>query len=170
MGKHVVFTGSESTGKTILATRLALDTGWPHVPEYAREWLQNKNRYTESDVYRMALGQYAAINEVFQNPETNWVADTDLLTFRIWLDVRYGHVAQWVIDLHRRQVPTIYLLCAPDLPWQADPLRENEHDRQTLFDLYEDILRKEALPYEVITGMGEERYGCVVDVLEGLKV
>ncbi|MCB0529961.1 MAG: hypothetical protein KDC65_15905, partial [Saprospiraceae bacterium] len=42
----------------------------------------------------------------------------------------------------------LYLLCAPDFPWQPDPLREHPEERNVLFGLYRVLL--EGLPARFI--------------------
>ncbi len=153
----IVITGPESTGKTTLASRLAAELGLPLVSELARERLADaESRYTEADVYRLAILQYRQQMEVtIRHPLV--LADTDLLTYRIWLDVRFGGCASWLQALHTRSSQVHYLLCTPDLPWIADPLRENPHDRQMLFESHLTILNNESWPYTIVSGIGQER-------------
>ena len=154
----IVVTGPESSGKTTLAQQLARRTGWPLVSEVARQQLERTGPvYRESDVYRLALLQAAAIEQMCQHAETPVLADTDLLTYRIWLTTRFGRCAEWLINMHHRQAADLYLLCAPDLPWQADPLRENPLDRDDLFVRHQDMLDREGLPYREIRGVGDRR-------------
>jgi nicotinamide riboside kinase len=57
-------------------------------------------------------------------------------------------------------------LCKPDIAWQADPLRENAHDRARLFDLYQADLTARRLPYSEISGHGEERLARAISAVE----
>jgi nicotinamide riboside kinase len=50
-----------------------------------------------------------------------------------------------------------YFLCAPDIPWQPDALREHPHERAQLFEHYEHLLRRERLPYHILRGPHAER-------------
>src|SRR5688572_6159778 len=59
--KRVVLTGSESTGKTTLAARLAEHYGTLWVPEFGREYLDRKGAFLDaSDIEPIARGQQAA--------------------------------------------------------------------------------------------------------------
>ena len=59
-----------------------------------------------------------------------------------------------------------YLLCAPDIPWEPDPLRENGgHMREKLFHLYMQVLETHKLRYEIISGPGEERLSKAIFAL-----
>ncbi len=150
----IVLTGPESSGKTTLAEQLALDLGLPLVPEVAREILTRQGpAYTEADVYRMALAQWRQQERICSEAGSGMVvADTDLLTYRIWLEQKYSRCAPWIHALHKRGAPTHYLLCAPDLPWEPDPLREHEHAREALFDLHLLILTREDWPHTILQG------------------
>ncbi|MCF8239121.1 MAG: ATP-binding protein [Saprospiraceae bacterium] len=150
----IVLTGPESSGKTTLAEQLSLDLGLPLVTEVAREILTRRRpAYTEADVYRMALAQWSRQEGVCRRSDTGLVvADTDLLTYRIWLEVKYNRCSSWVRALHHRGAPVHYLLCAPDLPWEPDPLREHEHGREALFERHLNILDQEQWPYTILKG------------------
>ena len=150
----IVLTGPESSGKTTLAEQLSQDLGVPLVPEVAREILTRQGpSYSESDVYRMALAQWRRQERICHQSGIGLVvADTDLLTYRIWLEVKYHQCSSWVQALHRRGAPVHYLVCKPDLPWESDPLREHEHGRDALFERHLEILDHEHWPYSILHG------------------
>jgi nicotinamide riboside kinase len=54
----------------------------------------------------------------------------------------------------------LFLLCAPDLPWEPDPLRvlPDANRRWEIHRLFESLLRERGLPYVVLQGFGEERW------------
>lgn len=145
-----VITGPESSGKTTLAEMLATIHGIPYIPEYARQYLGNRLIYAASDVYRIAMHQYQAINTL--QPSSIQVADTDVLTCIIWLEWRFGHAAEWLERLWLAHLPDAYLLCQPDIPWEADPLRENPYDREILFERYIEKIQSTGTNYHIISG------------------
>ncbi|MBK7011006.1 MAG: ATP-binding protein [Saprospiraceae bacterium] len=58
MKKWFVFTGPESSGKTTLAERLSADLNLPLVPEFARQYLENKGgKYTLEEIDYIAQKQ-----------------------------------------------------------------------------------------------------------------
>lgn len=164
-GTLIVVTGPESAGKTTLVRELSLQLGCPPVPEVARERLADRPVYAEQDICRLALLQYRQIEEALHRHPLA-IADTDLLTYRIWLQWRYGRQPRWLQDLHRHQRPFLYLLCTPDLPWQPDPLRENPTDRESLFQAHREILGAETMPFRIVTGQGPERLRLAQAILE----
>lgn len=61
----ITIVGPESSGKTTLARQLAVDLGYPWVPEYAREYLERQGGYyDEADLEKIAVGQIEAIHKV----------------------------------------------------------------------------------------------------------
>jgi len=52
----------------------------------------------------------------------------------------------------------LYLLCDIDLPWQPDPLREHPDKRKFLFDKYYEELTLMNANFEVVTGLGDQRF------------
>ena len=60
----ITIVGPESSGKTTLARQLAAELGCPWVPEYAREYLEQRGGYyDESDIEMIAEGQMKVISE-----------------------------------------------------------------------------------------------------------
>ena len=75
----VVITGPESCGKTTLARQLADRWEAPLVNEAARNYLQKKDSYDESDLLEIAKIQVAMEQEKTVISEEKLVCDTDLL-------------------------------------------------------------------------------------------
>jgi hypothetical protein len=50
------------------------------------------------------------------------------------------------------------MLCEPDIPWEYDPLRENEHDRYRLYDQYKNILELDQRIVIKVNGLDELRF------------
>ncbi len=136
----IVFTGPECSGKTTWSTWYANKIGAKWVPEYAREYLNKLNRdYVKADLLEIAKGQYNLIQDAIEN-NGRVVADTDLLTIKIWSEVKYGEVDQEIIDLWQKQIPQRYILTYPDITWKYDPLRESPNDREGLFKIYHEMI------------------------------
>lgn len=158
---HIVCaTGPESTGKTSLCRVLAASFGVPWLPEYAREYLAGRADYDESDVAAIAREQMRREAELVAGSPAGVVLDTDLSVLLIWWRERFGPAPAWLEQAFAVQSPRCYLLCRPDLPWQADPLRETAGDRETLwrhYQAYRELLTEHGLPFVVIEGRGAVR-------------
>lgn len=169
-GLSIVCTGPESCGKSTLAAALADELGLPRVDEVARDWLNARGGiYTCPDLDLIAVAQHEAElaareADVTQAPDTARVesantnntpvavVDTDITVIAIWAEERFGQVSPRLQELLCSVPPRLYVLCSPDIPWQADPLRENPHDRERLFVAYGQLL--ESLPWPVVTVSG----------------
>ena len=155
----VSIVGPESCGKTTLARELAEHLSMPLVEEVARKALAGRPGYGFEDVVCIARAQWREEREA----SVPAVLDTDLLVVRIWLSDKFGVVLAWLEEAvrgtHRSKR---YLLCAPDVPWEPDPLRENPHDRQRIFDLYREALEDLGLPFAVVRGLGAARFASAL--------
>lgn len=170
----LVTTGPESAGKTTLARDLARHLHWPLVSEQSRPYLnelylhQPAGSYTQADLLAIARQQWQAEQALLAAGHQQLVCDTDLLVILVWSEVKYGSCEPALLELFERslQVPRHYLLCAPDIPWEADPLRESPYDRATLLQLYVDKLRSLGLSWQLLQGDPQQR---LQDALQGVQ-
>lgn len=168
---RIVITGPESSGKSALAKALSTAFDAPCVPEYARTYLAAKGtEYELSDIVNIAIGQLALAEALEQQPGTTgrlMIIDTWMLELRVWADYRFGVVPNVLEDMYREHLPDFYVLCKPDIPWEPDPLRENPHDRDHLYDLYLSAIIESGIRYVVASGTGPERVSRIRSVVEG---
>ena len=141
------------------------------MPEYARDYLNSLGRpYRRSDLLHIARGQYLWERYAAHFARRYLFSDTSMLVMKVWSDYRFGRTHRWISEQLCRQSDSLFLLCAPDIPWEADPLRENPGDRQQLFAVYERELRSMALPYTVISGPErEERLRQAVTAVDNFQ-
>jgi len=156
---RVVLTGAECSGKTTLAAHLAGRFGAPLALEYARWYLE---RHGPAYDYPL-LRRLCRCHEAWQRRRVParaplGVFDTDTLNYKIWCDVVYGRCHPEIRRRVERERRHVYLLCAPDLPWEYDPLRENPNDREQLFERHRREIERLGRPCIVISGRGEIRY------------
>jgi NadR type nicotinamide-nucleotide adenylyltransferase len=164
---RIVITGPESSGKSTLARELAThyETVW--VAEYAREYIDNLNRkYNYVDILEIAKGQISRENVLAENAHKILFCDTGLLVPKIWCNVKFGKCHSWILDAINNHKYDLYLLCKPDLPWQADPQRENPDDRDELFDLYLNELETQGLPYFIVEGNEGKRLHNAIQCID----
>lgn len=159
--KRIAIVGPESCGKTQLAQELSRELHAPWVPEFARPWFAARQRthYELDDIIAIARGQLALEAQLAQGAQ--WlVCDTSVLVCIIWAEVRFGFCPDELAVLWRPQDYALHLLLEPDLPWQADPLRENPIDRDVLFQRYESALQAQEIAVVRVSGLGEARLSC----------
>lgn len=159
--RKVVITGPESSGKTTLALDLSAHFDAPWVPEQARPYLEaRQGLYGEADLLRIAHAQLEA--EDMHTGTDLLICDTDLITIRIWGEEKFGRSDPWIVRATEQRTYDHWLLCSPDIPWEPDPLRENPHDRERLFEVHRDLLTRLGLPFTVISGDPDERLRAAV--------
>jgi NadR type nicotinamide-nucleotide adenylyltransferase len=155
---NIAITGPESTGKTTLARILAERMNGLYIPEFARTYLEkSKGIYFENDLLTIAKGQSEAISAGLSSDANLILCDTDMTVIEIWYQVKFGPIPenlQTILDQHTHD---FYLLCYPDIPWEADVLRENPFDRMALFHLYEKQLQAKSANYQIVKGIAEQR-------------
>ncbi len=162
---RIAFTGPESCGKSTLAKWLSEMYRLPLSEEFAREYLSQKESYIQDDLNSITLGQLAD----WQKKGAEFVADTEMTVLKIWSEYRFKNAAPLILEAHKNQAFDHYFLCAPDIPWEADPLRENPSNRDELFILYEAEIIKNQWTYTILKGSLEKRQKEVIRVLNTLQ-
>lgn len=155
--QKILLTGPESTGKTTLAQQLAQQYACPWVAEFARGFLTQLNRpYTQADLLPILIGQLDTEDAAQrQYGEASFLfCDTGPEVLYIWSMEKYGSVHPLIERVLQHRSYHRRLLCYPDLPWEADPLREAPTlaTRIHLFDAYEALFQRYGLAYEVVRG------------------
>ncbi|MGV9011671.1 MAG: AAA family ATPase [Flavobacteriales bacterium] len=170
--RKVVITGAECSGKSTLSEDLAQHYGISWVPEMARQYLDVLDRpYDESDLLKIAQLQVRTEDE--RQAESSLatpllVCDTDLLTIRIWGEEKFGRSDPWIVQQTEERPYDLWLLCRPDIPWVYDPQRENPHDRDRLFAVYEKTLKSLGKRYAIVEGEHSKRLALAIALTEGV--
>ena len=136
------------------------------VKEYAREYLQKKGKdyvYSQDDVLLIARKTSELLAKAFKSNSDALIVDTDFYVLDIWWRERYGESNEEISMMKETYDFDLYLVCQPDLPWESDPLRENEEDRDRLFALYMEDLFNDGKTVEVVKGSGDARMQEVLD-------
>lgn len=155
---RVCLTGPESTGKSELAARLARDLGFVCVPEYAREYAeQRNNQLSAEDVEPIARGSIERIPE----DAPRLILDTDLISTVVYARHYYGSCPAWIEEAARMRRADLYLLLDTDVEWIPDPARDAGGDeREDLFDAFRAALDEFGTEWEIVSGDWEERYAA----------
>jgi len=164
----IAITGPESSGKTTLTEKLAIKYNASSVPEFARNYLLDRNGiYNQHDLDTIAIGQVNSLEAI----QTNFlICDTEMTVIKIWSEFKYKSCSEIILNLYKQQKFDHYFLCYPDIPWEEDPLRENPNDREMLFDIYLNELKKNNIPFTVISGNLETRLKTCEEVIERLSL
>jgi NadR type nicotinamide-nucleotide adenylyltransferase len=167
--RRVTVTGSESTGKTWLAQRLAhrFETVW--VPEFAREYLVQKAAPLDaSDVEPIARGQRISEDDALRRARDLAILDTDLVSTVVYADHYYGTCPAWVEQSARKRLADLYLLCDSDVPWVADAARDRPRARREIHAAFVEHLERYGARYALVRGTWEQREASAITAVDAL--
>jgi nicotinamide riboside kinase len=166
---RIAITGPESSGKTSLAIEIAAHFGSSYVPEFARFYLQNRAfNYTVADLEHISRSQVEWFERSARIKAPLLIQDSDFAVMHVWMEERFKQCSLEIEAMRRSMHFNHYLLCAPDLPWSFDPLRENPNDRWRLFERYVAVLQAWGLPYTIVEGEGQPRINMALAKISGL--
>jgi len=166
---RVVFTGSESTGKSTLALAVANHYGVEVVPEFVRAFAEEKGVPIEfSDHGAIARGQMALEDEYIARASTLLVQDTDLLSTVVYCRHYFGRCPAWIEEAAERRRPDLYLLCETDVPWVADGVRDRGHMRDDMQRLFEDAVNTAKTASASLRGDAANRLAAAIGVIDAL--
>ena len=170
----IVLYGPESTGKTTLAKALAAHYNTQWVPEFAREFLQEKwDKYREKctlqDLIAIAHGQLAAENEASKKANNLLFCDTNILVTKVWSETHFeGYCAPELNVILAETHYDYYLLTDIDVPWEADDLRDRPQQRESMLAYFKAQLEQYNFPYLQLSGTLEERLIQATALLDDL--
>ena len=169
--RKIVVIGPESTGKSTLCQQLAEHYKTVWCPEFAREYLMAKggNNYTYSDLLNIAHGQMELEQAMLAEARNGfYFIDTDMYVMKVWCEVAFEQCHTWILKQIARQHYDFYFLCAPDLPWVEDELREYPDPavRKRLYKIYKDIMVNSGCPWSEISGSDMQRFQMAIGILD----
>ncbi|MFD0932338.1 AAA family ATPase [Psychroflexus salinarum] len=170
----IVLFGPESSGKSSLAEALAevYDTEW--VPEFARDYLQEKyNNSAEvchpSDLIPIAKGQIQLENKLAKRAKDYLFCDTNVLQTLTYAKVYFENFQNDVLEqCVKHHEYTHYFLTFIDTPWVADDLRDKPDERSEMFSTFEDTLIRRNLPYTILKGDLKQRLQKAKSIIKTL--
>ena len=172
MTVRIVITGPECTGKTTLAASLATAIGAPWVPEASRAYAGRVARegrgLTARDVSPIARAQLAAEDAALAGAPALVVLDTDLLSTVAYAEHYFGLDVAWINEAARARRGDLYLLCAPDIPWEADGVRDRPAAREEMFALFQRVLRRSGANVTGVRGLGPARLDAALRAVRPL--
>ena len=170
---RVVVTGGECTGKTTLARALAerWKTAW--AAEAAREVaLARPGALGPEDVPAIARAHLRLADPAERASRESGrpvvFLDQDLLSTVVYARHYYGSCPPWIERLAVERRGDLYLLCAPDFPWESDGVRDRPAARAELHALFAEALRQAGARVAEVSGSGDARTAGAVAAVEAL--
>ncbi len=134
MTRRIVLTGPEASGKTTLARALARNFRAAWLPEQARLYAEQvKRELTAADAELIAQRTIDAEDAAVAGDPSLLLLDTDLISTVVYVRHYYGPCPAWIESAAREHRADLYLLCAPDLPWNPDGVRDRPAQREEMF-------------------------------------
>jgi NadR type nicotinamide-nucleotide adenylyltransferase len=156
--RRIVLTGPEASGKTTLAKALARNFRAAWLPEQARMYAEQVTRpLTAADAEIIARRTINAADAALANDPPLLLFDTDLISTVVYVRHYYGPCPAWIEDAARERRGDLYLLCAPDLPWTSDGVRDRPAQRQEIFALFEGAMKEFDCTVVDVAGAGIAR-------------
>lgn len=167
---RVAIVGTESTGKTTLAQRLAERFGTAWVPEFGREYCSDRDArlLTESDFEAIAWGQAMAEHEYAARSNGVLICDTELHTTCTWSELIIGRCPPWIRAAAAARRYDLILFLGHDSPWVDDGTRVLELRRVEHTRLLESELRAAGRPWATLDGTFAEREAVAVQMVQAL--
>jgi len=168
----IAIIGPESSGKTTLAKIIEKNYDALYVKEYARTYLsklKNPSNYSLQDLNNIAVEQFNAYKKAEETKPQLLVCDTEILTIKIWSEDKFGKSTRIIDNLLSKQNFDLFLLCMPDIQWEADPLREDEYRRDTIFQFYKNYCTTNNLHYTIIQDDIKSREGKINKIIKSIS-
>ena len=169
----VALFGPESTGKTTLAIQLAehFKTAW--VPEFARDYLQQKWDKTAqicdvNDMLPIAYGQTKLENETLSTANKFLFCDTNLLVTKVFSEVYYNFCDPLLDKAARKHDYDLFFLTDIDVPWEKDDLRDKPQERESVFAVFKQTLIDDNKPFITLSGDKNLRLKKAIQIVSDL--
>ena len=154
--------GPESTGKTTIAAQLAQEFNTIWIPEFARDYLQDKwnskqEICTPEDLIPIAIGQTKLENEALSQANAILFCDTNLLVTKVFSDIYYKQCHHLIEKAAKKHKYDLFFLTDVDVQWEADDLRDKPSERENTLAIFEKALIDFEKPYIKLSGNKQER-------------
>ncbi len=165
--QKVVFVGTESTGKSTIAQRLAEkhDTLWVH--EYGRElWEEPGHTPSFEDFWKVGKTQYAREQAAALHANRYLFCDTNAWTTYQWSKLYYRTADQKLVDLAKSTLNEyVWFMCGNEFGWVDDGRRELKNNSREFQITQQAELMRQGVPIMFLTGTVEERIRRVENVI-----
>lgn len=165
--KIVCLYGSESTGKSFMAKKLAEKYHTEFVPEVARELLTS-NEFTEDDIIKIGYAQIDRINLKLKTANKILFCDTDTITTQLYSQHYLKVVPPVLHELEKQIQYDHYFLFDVDVPWVADGLRDLGAKRKEMFEFFKAALDQRNISYTLVQGDWTTRERTITDFIDSL--
>lgn len=159
----VALLGAECTGKSTLAEALAAHANAGLVAEYLREWCDTHGRTPQRHEQAHVAAEQTARIEAAAREHALVICDTTPLITALCSQHYFDDDTLMAEALAFQRRCDLTLLCAPDLPWQADGFLRDGPEVRARFDArLRAALAGHGLPWVEIRGDEGERLAAAL--------
>ncbi len=163
----VALLGAECTGKSTLAEALAAHFKAGLVTEYLREWCALHGRTPQRHEQAAIAAEQAARIEAASRAHDLVICDTTPLITALCSEHYFGDTSLTAGALAFQRRCSLTLLCAPDLPWEADGFLRDGPGVRAAFDArLRDTLESHGLGWVDIAGGNDSRLTAAIAALQ----
>ena len=171
---RVVINGPESTGKTTLIKELAEFFNTEYVPEFARDYLQEKWNLkkevcSKEDLIVIVKEQVNLENELSLKANKILLLDTNIITTINWSITHFdGYCDPWIIKQAEFLKYDHYLITNIDIPWVKDDLRDRPNEREHMLSSLINEHDIRGLRYSIIAGDKPKRLDKAIEIINNI--
>ena len=170
----VVINGPESSGKTTLTKQLAEYFNTEYVPEFARDYLQEKwdlkkEVCSKEDLLVIVKEQVNLENKLSSKANKVLFLDTNIITTINWSITHFdGFCDPWIQKQSELLIYDHYLITNIEIPWVKDDLRDRPNARESMLSSLINQHDIRGLKYSIISGDIDERRSQSIDIIKNL--
>ncbi len=166
--ERVVFLGAESTGKSTLAQAVAERLGEPYAEEYGRTLWEERGGDVPLADYVLIAERHRALEDAAAGRARRFVfCDTNATTTQQYAFFFHGacpaRVQALAAECRARYAHTV--VCAPDIPFDADGFRADADVRRYMDGAICNDLTLRGIPYTVVGGPLAARVAAVCRII-----
>jgi HTH-type transcriptional regulator, transcriptional repressor of NAD biosynthesis genes len=164
----VAVLGTESTGKTTLALRLADHFHCSLVLEAARDIIIDSKAFSLADLYAVAEEHTRRIDQAIRKDCGLIMVDTDIHITQSYAHHLFGQALDLPEHVYATQKAALYLYLCNDAAYEQDGTRLLQDERDALDQSHRDILREAGITPVELRGGWEERFQKAVAAVNRL--
>jgi len=167
--KTIFISGAESTGKTIMAERLANHYGATLVSETGRKIIKNSNSFTQDDLYLVAEEHANLISSAKLTLSPLVIVDTDIYVTQSYCHFVFGDHLNIDPKIYSINSADLRLFLSTDVPFVQDGTRMGSEFREGLSVSHERVLFEYGQGYEMINGDDwDRRFVWAVELIDSM--
>ena len=169
--RKIVLLGTESTGKSTVAEKLAAHYGCALVPETGREFIADSNRFDQRLLLTVAEEHARRIDLAAKENTPVIIIDTDVHITMSYARFVFGVELQPSAVVLEANAADLYLYLGKDVPFTQDGTRLDEHARNHLDLSHRQVLTEHRIrPVEIDGHSWEPRLGQCITAIDRMML